>query len=150
MSRIWRRREVLLASGWGIGLALAPGVASATPAEVTAKIAEMFGDKHASEGRVKVTTPPISENGYSVPLTVEVESPMTEQDYVKRIAVFAEKNPYPNVANFDIGPYAGRARVSTRIRMGDSQRILAVAEMSDGSLWTGYSFSVVTLAACVI
>ena len=97
-----------------------------------------------------VELPPISENGYSVPLSVAVESPMTETDHVVRIAVFAEKNPLPDVARFELGPNAGVAHVRTRIRLGDSQRIRAIAEMSDGSLWTGYAFTIVTLAACVL
>ncbi len=144
------RRQLLLASGVGVGLAALPRAAWATPDEVQQKIIEQFGTGEVKAGRVNVTTPPISENGYSVPLTVEVESPMTDSDFVKRIAVFAEKNPFPNVANFELGPHAGRAKISTRIRMGDSQRIIAVAEMSDGALWSGYAFSIVTLAACIL
>ena len=97
-----------------------------------------------------VEVPPISENGYSVPLSVAVESPMTEADHVVRIAVFAEQNPLPDVARFELGPSAGVAHVRTRIRLGDSQRIRAVAEMNDGSLWTGHAFTIVTLAACVL
>lgn len=146
----WSRRQVLLAGGTGVGLALLPKPAAATTEDVQNKIVEWFGNEPVQEGRVKVTTPPISENGFSVPLSVEVDSPMTLADYVKRIAVYAEHNPLPNVVNFELGPHAGRAKVDTRIRMADSQRIIAVAEMSDGSLWSGYSFSVVTLAACVI
>ena len=94
--------------------------------------------------------PPISENGYSVPLMVEVDSPMTPEDHVLRIALFAEENPLPDIARFELGPRAGRARVQTRIRMGGSQKIRAIAEMSDGSLWGTETFSIVTLAACVV
>jgi sulfur-oxidizing protein SoxY len=68
---------------------------------------------------------------------------------VKRIAVFNERNPQPNVATFELGPRAGRARISTRIRLGDSQRIAAIAEMSDGSLWSGTADLIVTLPACI-
>ena len=144
------RRQLLVASTIGVGLATLPRYVWATPDEVQQKLIEQFGNKPVQEGRVKVTVPPISENGFSVPMTVEVESPMSDEDFVKRIGVYAEKNPLPNVANFDFGPQAGLAKVSTRIRMADSQRIIAVAEMSDGSLWSGYTFSIVTLAACVI
>lgn len=144
------RRQVLLTGSAALCLASLPASVLAKPEEVKEKIIEWFGDHTVQEGRVKVTTPPISENGYSVPFTVEVDSPMTANDHVKRIAVYAEKNPLPNVANFELGPHAGLAKISTRIRLGDSQRIVAVAEMSDGSLWSGFSFSVVTLAACVL
>jgi len=93
--------------------------------------------------------PPLVENGNSVPLALTVESPMTADDYVKTIAVFNEKNPQPNIATFHLSPRSGRAYVSTRIRLGDSQTIMAVAQMSDGSFWSGSADLVVTLPACV-
>ena len=144
------RRSVLKGTAGALGILLAPRLVRADPADVEQEIRSLFGDRMAEEGRVTVTIPPISENGYSVPLTVEVESSMTEADHVVRIAVFAEENPLPNVARFELGPDAGLAKIQTRIRMGGSQRILAVAEMNDGSLWKGHAFSIVTLAACVI
>ncbi|MFC0388934.1 SoxY-related AACIE arm protein [Muricoccus vinaceus] len=101
------------------------------------------------EGRVTLEIPPLVENGNTVPLLVSVESPMTEADFVRSIAVFNERNPQPNVITAQIGPRAGRARLSTRIRLATSQRIVAVAEMSDGSLWSGSAEVIVTLAACV-
>ena len=94
--------------------------------------------------------PPISENGYSVPLSVEVDSPMTEDDPVVRIAIFSEENPLPDVARFELGPRAGKARIETRIRLGNTQKIRAVAEMNDGALYGTSTFSIVTLAACVL
>ncbi len=72
-----------------------------------------------------------------MPLTVAVESPMTAADHVKAIAVFNEKNPQPHVALFHLGPRSGRARVATRIRLANSQKLVAIAEMSDGSFWSG-------------
>jgi sulfur-oxidizing protein SoxY len=98
---------------------------------------------------VVLEIPPLVENGNSVPLTVKVDSPMAPRDFVKTIAVFNERNPQPNVANFHLTPRAGRAAVSTRIRLGDSQNIIAVAQMSDGTFWSGSAELVVTLPACV-
>ncbi len=145
------RRRLLTVAGAALVTAAAwPVRVFAEPADVEASIKAMFSQREIREGRVTVELPPISENGYSVPLSVAVESPMTETDYVVRIAVFAEKNPLPDVARFELGPSAGIAHVRTRIRLGDSQRIRAVAEMNDGSLWTGHAFTVVTLAACVL
>ena len=145
-----RRRSVLRGTAGALGLLMAPRLVQAESADVEREIQSLFGDRRAQEGRVTVTIPPISENGYSVPMTVDVESPMTEADHVVRIAVFAEENPLPNVARFELGPDAGMAKIQTRIRMGGSQRIIAVVEMNDGSLWRGHAFSIVTLAACVI
>ena len=93
--------------------------------------------------------PPLVENGNSVPVTVTVESPMTTADFVKSIALFNERNPQPNVAHFHLAPRAGRATVSTRIRLGDSQNIVAIAQMSDGSFWSDSAELIVTLPACV-
>jgi sulfur-oxidizing protein SoxY len=89
------------------------------------------------------------ENGNAVSLTVTAESPMTEAEHVRRIAVFNTKNPQPNVIVAHLGPRAGRAAVSTRIRLGDSQRLTAIAEMSDGSFWSASADVIVTLAACL-
>ena len=149
MTKPLDRREFLARGAALVSVALVP-VAEASPAEVDLEMAGLFGDRPIHEGRISLEVPPISENGYSVPLTVEVESPMTAEDHVRRIVLFAEENPQPNIARFELGPRAGRARIQTRIRMGGSQKIRAIAELSDGSLWSTETFSIVTLAACII
>lgn len=145
-----RRRSMLQAGGAALGVLLMPPRLLATPADADAAIAALFGQRAITEARVHVELPEISENGYSVPITVAVDSPMTAADHVVRIALFAEDNPNADIARFELGPQAGLARIETRIRLGGSQRIRAVAEMNDGSLWTGHAYSVVTLAACVL
>jgi sulfur-oxidizing protein SoxY len=99
-------------------------------------------------GKVKLDIPPLVENGNTVPMTVSVASPMTAEDHVKSIHIFNEKNPQPNVGNYYIGPRAGRAQISTRIRLADSQKVVAIAQLSDGSFWSATADVVVTLAAC--
>ncbi len=122
-----------------------------SPEDADLAIAEHFGaDKPVSNGRVTVKLPPISENGYSVPLEVLVKSPMNDTERVVQVAVFAEENPLAKIASYNFGKHSGPVHIQTRIRMGGSQRIRAVAELNDGSLWSGYAFSVVTLAACVL
>lgn len=149
MAQGWMRRDVLrLAAILAATRALPDALATSTDADRA--VAEVFGLRAVAEGPVTVTIPPISENGYTVPIKVEVESPMTPDDHVRRIALFAEENPIAHVATFELGPHAGRAVVETRIRMGGSQRIRAVAELSDGKLISGHDFSIVTLAACVV
>ena len=149
MAESLQRREFLARGAALLGVVLVP-VAVATPGEVDLEVAGLFGNRPILPGRVTLEVPPISENGYSVPLSVEVESPMTAEDHVTRILLFAEENPQPNIARFELGPRAGRARIQTRIRMGGSQKIRAIAELSDGSLWSTETFSIVTLAACII
>jgi sulfur-oxidizing protein SoxY len=97
---------------------------------------------------VTLELPQLVENGNTVSMTVRVDSPMTQADHVKTIHVFTEKNPQPWVASFHLGPRAGRAVVSTRIRLADSQTVTAIAEMSDGSFWSQDVNVIVTLAAC--
>ena len=98
-------------------------------------INDFFGEEcRVQSGRVTVSVPAISENGYSVPLSVAVDSPMTADDYVRRLLVVSQSNPLPIIESFELGPKAGLAQISTRIRLADSQRIYAIAEMHDGAL----------------
>jgi sulfur-oxidizing protein SoxY len=108
----------------------------------------VVGDAVVRAGKVKLDVPPLVENGNTVPLTVSVDNPMTPENHVKSIHVFNEKNPQPNVGNFYLGPQAGRSQVSTRIRLADSQKITAIAKLSDGSFWSVSVDVIVTLAAC--
>jgi sulfur-oxidizing protein SoxY len=144
------RREFLCGAA-GLGAAFVVGVrpAQATPAEMQEAINKVVGGARISTGRVSLELPPLSENGHAVPITVSMESPMTQTDHVKAIHVFTEKNPQPDVASFRLGPRAGRARVSTRIRLADTQTVVAVCELSDGSFWSSSASVVVTLAACL-
>lgn len=122
--------------------------ARATPEAMAAAIKEVVGDNAIREGRVTLDLPPLIENGNAVPLTVSVESPMSETDHIKAIHVFNEKNPQPNIGNFHLGPAAGRAQVSTRIRLADTQKVVAIARLSDDTFWQVATEVVVTLAAC--
>jgi sulfur-oxidizing protein SoxY len=122
--------------------------ADATPATLASSIRNVVGPAPVRTGKVSLEVPPLVENGNTVPMTVSVTSPMTSDDYVRSIHVFNEKNPQPNVANFFLSPQAGRAQVSTRIRLADSQKIVAIARLSDGSFWSASVDVVVTLAAC--
>jgi sulfur-oxidizing protein SoxY len=112
-------------------------------------IRKLVGPAQINKGKVKLGLPPLVENGHMVPLTVSVASPMTEAAHVKAIHVFTEKNPLPEVASFHLGPRAGRARVATRIRLADTQTVVAIAELSDGSFWSDSTHVIVTLAACL-
>jgi sulfur-oxidizing protein SoxY len=120
----------------------------AKPADMQAAIRAFTGTAPISNGKVELILPALVENGNSVPLTVNVAHWMEPNDYVKTIAIFNEKNPQPNVATFHLTPRAGRASVSTRIRLGDSQKITAIAQLSDGSFWSDDAEVIVTLPAC--
>ncbi len=147
------RRDVLAgAAGAALAIALRPAAAAtALPRTETTEsaIRRFAGDNPIRPGRVTLDLPPLVENGNTVPLTVSVESAMTPEDHVRRIGVFNEKNPQPNVITVHLRPGAGHAQVSTRIRLADTQRITAIAEMSDGTYWSASADAIVTLAACL-
>jgi sulfur-oxidizing protein SoxY len=145
-----RRRDVLaLTAGAGLALAVTVRRAAATPAAMQEAIRKIVGEAPVQVGKVKLDIPPLVENGNTVPLTVTVDSPMTAADHVKAVHVFNEKNPQPNVISVHLGPRAGRARFATRVRLADSQKVVAVAELSDGTFWSDSADVIVTLAACV-
>ena len=120
-----------------------------TSEELLAVVGKYTGGKPAQSGRVKFDIATIVENGNSVSVTVAVDSPMTATDFVKSIAIFNEKNPQRDVIVAKLGPRAGRARMSTRIRLATSQHLIAIAELSDGSYWSQGVDVIVALAACI-
>jgi sulfur-oxidizing protein SoxY len=125
-----------------------PRTALARPSLEEAK-RSFAGGVPIKPGRIRLDIPPLVENGNAVGVKVTVESPMTEADHVKRIGLFNEKNPQADIAVFRLGPRAGRAEVSTRIRLARDQIVTAVAELSDGTFWSSDAMVVVTLAACI-
>jgi sulfur-oxidizing protein SoxY len=154
MTRDPSRREFLrtaggVAGGLTLGLAVRIEPARAMPDATREAIRQVIGAAAVKPGKVKLDLPPLIENGNAVPLTISVESPMTEAEHVKAIHVFTEKNPQPNVVTFHLGPRAGRARVATRIRLANSQTVTAICELSDGTFWSDGAGIVVTLAACL-
>jgi sulfur-oxidizing protein SoxY len=122
--------------------------ATATPDELTTALRETFGNKPIARGRVKIEIPRLAENGSVVPVTVSVDSPMTQQDFVRAIHLFAEKNHLPRILEMQLGPYNGKAIISTRVRMATSQQITAVAVLSDGSLWSAAADIEVVTSEC--
>lgn len=146
------RRDFLIAAAGvagGVGLVPAFRCAYATPAEMQDAIRRITGGATVHSGRVKLDVPPLIDNGNAVPLSVAVESPMTPADHVRAIHVFTERNPLPGVLSVYLGPRAGRARVATRVRLADTQTVIAIAEMSDGAFWSDSVHVVVTLSACL-
>ncbi len=147
--RITLTRRDALVGGAALLVAAQTGAAAAATSAFEDAIRGVIGEGAAQPGRVKLDIPSLSENGNSVAVTVAVESPMTPDDHVRAIYVFSEKNPFPDVARFHLNPRLGRAEVSTTIRLATSQRVVAVAAMSDGSFFQDEKSVVVTLSACI-
>jgi sulfur-oxidizing protein SoxY len=142
------RRETMAGGLAALGASALPAPAVALGQMDTA-IRNAFGEATIRKGRVMLELPPLVENGNTVPMTVAVDSPMTKDNYVKAIHVFNDKNPQPNVVSVQLGPRAGKAAIATRIRLAGTQKLMAVAEMSDGTYWADTQEVIVTLAACL-
>lgn len=146
-----RRRQIIQAGAALWALQRLPA-AQATPERLRAAVAALTGGapvKAAMGERLRLEIAELIDNGNTVPVAVEVQSPMTEAEHVRRIALFADANPQPEVAVFELGPANGRARVATRMRLATSQRVLALAQTSDGAWWQAQAEVIVTLAACI-
>ena len=141
------RRRLIAASGAAL-LLLRVRPAMATPEDLAIVLKRLFGERRIQRGRVKIEIPQIAENGNVVPVTIDVESPMVADDFVKRIHLFSEHNPLPDIVEFELGPHNGKARVSTRIRLAKSQFVLAVATLNDDTLWSAQVVVEVTVSGC--
>jgi sulfur-oxidizing protein SoxY len=133
----------------GLLLALWPAAPGATPEAVQHAIRQRIGDREPQPGGMTLTLPKIAETGNSVPLTVTVDSLMSAEDHVLRIHLFVPGNPEPVASTYHLGMRAGKAQISTQIRLARTQTVLALAEMSDGSVRSDAASIVVTLGACV-
>lgn len=131
------------------GAQLPPNIDALRRAALDEAIRKVSGGAPVRAGKVHLDVPPLIDNGNTVPLSVTVESPMTAADHVKSIHVFTEKNPQPYVLSAYLGSRAGRARVDTRARIADTGRVIAVAQLSDGTFWSDTVSVVVTLSACL-
>ena len=144
-----RRRFISVLAGIAAAPLLRARGARAQPDPFAPLILQVTGGAPVRLGRVTVDTPRLADNGHSVPLKVSVESPMTAADYVRSITLLSEKNPRPVMARFHLGQQAGRPEVATRVRLATTQRVLAIAQLSDGSYWAGSAEVEVTESACL-
>ena len=131
------------------GLAALPGAALAQVDPLDPLVWVVTNGAQVKQGKVTVELPQLADNGNSVPIKITVDSPMTEADHVKSIHLYSEKNPVRNMANFYLGPRAGKAEINSRVRLAGSQKVTAVAKLSDGSFWYDTASIVVTLSACL-
>lgn len=143
-----RRRALQMAGLATLAAVLAPRMALATEAQVAEEMKKLFGGKSMGEGKIKLDLPEIAENGLVVPINIDVDSPMTDADFVKSVHVFADGNPLPQVVTYTFTPESGRASASTRMRLAQTQNVIAVAEMSNGALYSAKAQVKVTIGGC--
>lgn len=142
------RRQLVL-GGLGLCAMVVVRPAAATAQGLAPAIQSWTGGATVKSGRVKLEIAQLVDNGNTVPVTVRVDSPMTPAEHVSAIAIFNERNPQRDVARFTLGARAGKAEVSTRIRLATTQQVVAVARLSDGSYWSHTVDVIVTIAACL-
>lgn len=144
------RREVMAAGAAGLALVTLPAFAqAAAPAALAELIARITEGVVPERGRISFDIPQLVENGNSVDVAILVESPMTEADHVRWIHVIAEKNPFPDVARFHLTPRSGRADIRATLRLATSQKVAAIAALSNGGYLIADADIVVTLSACI-
>ena len=149
MTLISTRRQAMAIGAGSVAAAFLGPISPAFAANDSADLIKKFtGGKTAAEGRVKLDLPEIAENGNTVPMTVTIESPMTEQSYVTDVLIAADGNPRAGVATFHFSPASGVAEANTRIRLATTQNITAVAKMNDGSFFTATKQVKVTIGGC--
>ena len=141
-----KRRDFLAGAAATFAL---PGAALAQVDPLDPLVRALTNGAPVRKGKVTLVLPQLADNGNSVPIRIAVDSPMTAADHVKSIHLYSERNPVPNMANFYLGPRAGRAEINSRVRLAGSQRVTAVAKLSDGSFWYDAAPIVVTLSACL-
>jgi sulfur-oxidizing protein SoxY len=143
------RRAFAVGAGFAFAAAAVPGLAVANTDRLGGLIKLLFGeDRLATEGAITLTLPEYVENGMVVPVSVEVESPMTDTDYVRSVHLYALDNPVPHIGKYEFTPASGKAAISTRVRLAKSQDVIAVAEMSDGSVRVTKSPITIMIGGC--
>jgi len=142
------RRQAMLAIGGGVLISIVPLPVLASDEDTVEAIRQVYGYRAVTPGRVTLSLPALAESGNSVPLTLLIDSPMSEQDRVVRASIFANRNPRPLVATAWFGSRVGTPTLSTNMRLSGTQDVIGIAEMSDRSLWSAQVRVLVTFGAC--
>ncbi|MEM7253120.1 MAG: thiosulfate oxidation carrier protein SoxY [Pseudomonadota bacterium] len=142
-----RRQLLVLAAGTAM-FGVAWRASRAKGNEIDNALEQVLNGRTLREGRIILDLPEVAENGHTVPLRIEVDSAMTDEDFVRAVHIFADDNPLPNVATFRFTPASGRAHVSTRMRLARSQNVLCLAEMGSGEVYISSRAVDVVIGGC--
>ena len=165
-SRLFSRRQSILAifqttlaasvGGFWLGSAKAQvdkltitGLAEARLRSFEEMVRPYVQSQELKKERVTLSLPMLADNGHMVPLSLKVDSPMTEASHITHVYLISQRNPVPLMAKFVMGPWSGRADLSTRVRLSGNQSVVALARLSDGNFIYDVQEVVVTEAACV-
>lgn len=145
-----RRSMLALAAGSAAVplLHLLPGAANAATQGIDRLMADFAGGQEPQSGKLTLTAPEIAENGNTVPISIEVDSAMTDGDLVEAVVIFADGNPRPEVATFHFTALSGTAAATTRMRLARTQNVIAMARMADGTVYMDKKEVKVTIGGC--
>lgn len=147
INTVSRRQAIAIFGAAGVAMSL-PWQAHATVDAVAARIAEITGGADIVDDLISIDMPEIAENGSQVNINFEVESPMTADDYVKSVYIFADGNPESDVGVFNFTPAMGACYATTRMRLSKTQNVYVLAAMSDGSFAKAETTVKVTIGGC--
>ena len=144
------RRQFMIAGASGVAAVALTGAPAFAAADSSAmkQVNAFTGGKKPVEDMIDLTTPEIAENGNNVPIEVSVDSEMSGNDVVESVIVFADGNPQPEVVKFNFTPMSGEATAKTRVRLAQTQNVIAVAKMKDGSFRMAQNQVKVTIGGC--
>ncbi len=146
------RRTFLLGAGASVAIATLlsnlPALAQEPLRNLDEALKKVLGDAKPTENGITLEVPEIAENGNTVPFALTVDSPMTPENHVKAMHIFASGNPQVGVASYIFTPMSGKAAVSSRMRLAKTQDIVAIAELSDGKFLLGKRNVKVTIGGC--
>ena len=125
-----------------------PQVAQASTEMVSCVIEEIIDGKDSVNAEIYLDLPEIAENGNQVKVSFEIDSPMTDENFVRFVHVLADGNPAPKVAKFMFPPSAGVCSATTRMRLAKTQNVYLLAEFSNGSYAMAQSTVKVTIGGC--
>ncbi len=108
----------------------------------------LVGNAQPIEDRVTLTLPKLAESGYNIRYTISVDSPMTEDDYVKAIHILAPENPEPRIASFQLTPYIGKAEIAGRLRLAKTQNVTALAQLNNDTFYVARQKIDVAVGGC--
>jgi sulfur-oxidizing protein SoxY len=165
-SRLLSRRQSILrifqtalaasVGGFGLGSAKAQvdkltitGLSEARLRSFEEMVRPYVQNQELKKERVTLSLPMLADNGHMVPLSLKIDSPMTEASHITHVYLISQRNPVPLMAKFVMGPWSGRADLSTRVRLSGNQNVIALARLSDGNFIYDVQEVVVTEAACV-
>ena len=142
------RREAMLLIGGFAGSAIFPSLSFSQTNQALKKINEITQGLGAEESDIYLDLPEIAENGNQVKVSFEMDSPMTETDYIKSVYILSDGNPSPNVAKFSFTPQMGSCSATTRMRLSKTQNVYLLAESNNGQFQMTNAKVKVTIGGC--